>query len=80
MLQESCYIEYKKTIPSIRLALSRRFRDRLIESENLSLAMEVTTKCGLDPSAVWGAWGFAYLQAGMYPEARQNFSKVLKVL
>lgn len=57
----------------------RRLRDRLIENESLSLAMEVTTKCGLDPGAVWGAWGLAYLQVGKFKEARQKFSKFLKV-
>lgn len=41
--------------------------------------MEVTTKCGLDPGAVWGAWGLAYLQVGKFKEARQKFSKFLKV-
>ena len=59
--------------------LSRRLRDKLIENESLTLAMEVTTKCGLDAGAVWGAWGLAYLQVGKFKEARQKFSKFLKV-
>ena len=57
----------------------RRLRDRFIEDERLSLAMEVSTKCGLDPSGVWGAAGFALLQAGDFPGAREKFSRCMKV-
>ena len=59
--------------------LLRRLRDKLIENESLALAMEVTTKCGLDPGAVWGAWGLSFLQVGKFKEAREKFSKFLKV-
>ncbi|CAB3984966.1 zinc finger FYVE domain-containing 26 isoform X1, partial [Paramuricea clavata] len=69
-------------LPSIEDLMSsqtaRRLRDKLIENESLTLAMEVTTKCGLDAGAVWGAWGLAYLQVGKFKEARQKFSKFLK--
>ncbi|XP_028414314.1 zinc finger FYVE domain-containing protein 26-like isoform X2 [Dendronephthya gigantea] len=69
-------------VPSIEDLMSsqsaRRLRDKLIENESLSLAMEVTTKCGLDPGAVWGAWGLAYLQVGQFKEARKKFNKFLK--
>lgn len=57
----------------------RRLRDRFIEAERLSLAMEVSTKCGLDPSGVWGAAGFALLQAGDFPGAREKFARCMKV-
>ena len=57
----------------------RRLRDRFIEGERLSLAMEVSTKCGLDPSGVWGAAGFALLQAGDFPGAREKFARCMKV-
>ncbi|XP_064623470.1 zinc finger FYVE domain-containing protein 26-like isoform X2 [Lineus longissimus] len=57
----------------------RRLRDRLIEDERLSLAMEVSTKCGIDPSGVWAAWGIGCLQSGNYQEAREKFSRCLKV-
>ena len=57
----------------------RRLRDKLIEDEHLSLAMEVSTKCGIDPSDVWSAWGLACLTAGDYTAAREKFSKCLKV-
>jgi hypothetical protein len=51
----------------------------LIEDERLSLAMEVSTKCGIDPSGVWAAWGVGCLQAGNYQEAREKFNRCLKV-
>lgn len=69
-------------IPSLRDLMhpdsARRLRDRFIEAERLSLAMEVSTKCGLDPSGVWGAAGFALLQAGDFPGAREKFSRCMK--
>lgn len=70
-------------IPSLRDLMhpdsARRLRDRFIEDERLSLAMEVSTKCGLDPSGVWGAAGFALLQAGDFPGAREKFSRCMKI-
>lgn len=69
-------------IPSLRDLMrhdsARRLRDRFIEAERLSLAMEVSTKCGLDPSGVWGAAGFALLQAGDFSGAREKFSRCMK--
>ena len=59
--------------------LCRRLRDRFIEAERLTLAMEVSTKCGLDPSGVWGAAAFSLLQAGDFPGAREKFSRCMKV-
>ena len=41
--------------------------------------MEVSTKCGLDPSGVWGAAGFALLKAGDFTGAREKFSRCMKV-
>ncbi len=41
--------------------------------------MNISTKCGIDPSAMWSAWGMAKLRAGDYPGARDKFSKCLKV-
>lgn len=57
----------------------RRLRDRFIEAERFSLAMEISTKCGLDHSGVWGAAGFALLQAGDFSGAREKFSRCMKV-
>nr|XP_054759360.1 zinc finger FYVE domain-containing protein 26-like [Lytechinus pictus] len=69
-------------IPSIQqltqIDTARRIRDKLVLSERLSLAMEVSTKCGLDPGAVWAAWGLSCLQAGDYEGAREKLSKILK--
>ena len=57
----------------------RRLRDRFIEAERLPLAIEVSTKCGLDPSGVWAAAGFAHLQAGDFATAREKFARCMKV-
>ncbi|KAK6181134.1 hypothetical protein SNE40_009062 [Patella caerulea] len=56
----------------------RRLRDKLISDERLSLAMEVSTKCGLDSSGVWAAWGMALLHCGNYTGAREKFTHCLK--
>lgn len=57
----------------------RRLRDKLIEAERLPLAMEVSTKCGLDPTGVWAAWGMACLHSGDYSAGREKFTRCLKV-
>ena len=43
------------------------------------LAMEVSTKCGLDPTGVWVAMGMTCLQMGDFLGAREKFNKCLKV-
>lgn len=58
---------------------SRRLRDKIIESERFALAIDVTGKCGLDPGAVWFAWGLSQLKSGDLKDARDNFSKCLTV-
>ncbi|XP_036363256.1 zinc finger FYVE domain-containing protein 26-like [Octopus sinensis] len=55
-----------------------RLRDKLIEVERLPLAMEVSTKCGLDATGVWAAWGRACLRFRNYPLAREKFARCLK--
>ncbi|XP_078590684.1 zinc finger FYVE domain-containing protein 26-like isoform X2 [Branchiostoma floridae x Branchiostoma japonicum] len=69
-------------LPSIQELQSkdkaRRLRDRLIEDERLDLAMDFSTKCGLDSAGVWAAWGMAYLRTGNYQGAREKFSRCLK--
>lgn len=57
----------------------RRLRDKIIDSERFSLAIDVTGKCGLDPTAVWFAWGLSQLKSGDFKDARENFSKCLTV-
>jgi len=58
----------------------RRLRDKIIDSERFSLAIDVTGKCGLDPNAVWFAWGLSQLKSGDLRVARENFSKCLTPL
>jgi zinc finger FYVE domain-containing protein 26 len=56
----------------------RHLRDRLVEDELWMLAMEVSTKGGLDRNGVWAAWGKACLRAGCWDEARDKFSHCLE--
>jgi hypothetical protein len=51
---------------------------RLLDDERFQLAMNFSTKCGLDMNGVWSAWGFAKLRQGKYLEARAKFDKCLK--
>jgi zinc finger FYVE domain-containing protein 26 len=52
----------------------------LIKNERLGLAVEVSTKCGLDPAGVWAAWGMNCLNSGDFTTAREKFSRCLKVI
>lgn len=56
----------------------RHLRDRLVEEELWLLAMEVSTKSGLERTGVWAAWGKACLRAGCWKEAREKFSHCLE--
>uniref|UniRef100_A0A7N6A3N7 Zinc finger FYVE domain-containing protein 26 n=1 Tax=Anabas testudineus TaxID=64144 RepID=A0A7N6A3N7_ANATE len=55
-----------------------RLRNQLLEAEHYQLAVEVSTKSGLDPSGVWQAWAMASLKAGNLSGAREKFSRCLK--
>uniref|UniRef100_A0A8D0L948 Zinc finger FYVE domain-containing protein 26 n=1 Tax=Sphenodon punctatus TaxID=8508 RepID=A0A8D0L948_SPHPU len=55
-----------------------RLRNGLLEAEYYRLAIEVSTKTGLDPSGAWHAWGMACLKAGNLTGARERFSRCLK--
>ncbi|KAF7991123.1 hypothetical protein HCN44_002685 [Aphidius gifuensis] len=55
----------------------RRLRDLLTEKEQWSLALDVSTKSGLDTQCVWAAWGKASLKVGYYDIARDKFSRCL---
>lgn len=57
---------------------ARRVRNRLLEEERYNLAMNLSTKCGLDTQTVWASWGLAELHRGQYNEARAKFDKCLK--
>uniref|UniRef100_A0A8B9HD90 Zinc finger FYVE domain-containing protein 26 n=1 Tax=Astyanax mexicanus TaxID=7994 RepID=A0A8B9HD90_ASTMX len=71
-----------KYIPSLddilETAAITRLRNQLLEAEYYRLAVEVSTKSGLDPSGVWHAWGLACLKAGCLSGAREKFSRCLK--
>uniref|UniRef100_A0A674ITC9 Zinc finger FYVE domain-containing protein 26 n=1 Tax=Terrapene triunguis TaxID=2587831 RepID=A0A674ITC9_9SAUR len=55
-----------------------RLRNRLLEAEYYQLAVEVSTKTGLDPGGAWHAWGMACLKAGNLSSAREKLSRCLK--
>ncbi|KAG5266093.1 hypothetical protein AALO_G00249720 [Alosa alosa] len=71
-----------KDIPSLddilEAAAVSRLRNQLLESEYYQLAVEVSTKSGLDPAGVWHAWGMACLKAGFLSRAREKFARCLK--
>uniref|UniRef100_A0A8C5R6L3 Zinc finger FYVE domain-containing protein 26 n=1 Tax=Leptobrachium leishanense TaxID=445787 RepID=A0A8C5R6L3_9ANUR len=71
-----------KDVPSldeiVRPAAVIRLRNQLLEAEYYSLAIEVSTKCGLDPAGVWHAWGMACLKSDNLVGAREKFSRCFK--
>lgn len=71
-----------KYIPSLDEILETsavaRLRNQLLEAEHYQLAVEVSTKSGLDPGGVWQAWGMACLKAGHLSGAREKFARCLK--
>ncbi|XP_053476228.1 zinc finger FYVE domain-containing protein 26 isoform X4 [Ictalurus furcatus] len=71
-----------KYIPSLDDILETtavtRLRNQLLEAEYYQLAVEVSTKSGLDPSGVWHAWGMALLKARCLSAAREKFARCLK--
>ncbi|KAK3912489.1 Zinc finger FYVE domain-containing protein 26 [Frankliniella fusca] len=52
----------------------RRLQTQLLESELWQLALEVSTKAGLEKIGVWTSWGKALLRGGQWKEARDKFS------
>ncbi|CAG9766398.1 unnamed protein product [Ceutorhynchus assimilis] len=54
-----------------------RLTDKLLEREQWQLALEVSTKAGIDKSGVFVAWGISCLKAGSLVSAREKFSKCL---
>uniref|UniRef100_A0A673YWZ2 Zinc finger FYVE domain-containing protein 26 n=1 Tax=Salmo trutta TaxID=8032 RepID=A0A673YWZ2_SALTR len=71
-----------KYIPSLddilETAAVTRLRNQLLEAEYYQLAVEVSTKSGLDPGGVWQAWGMASLKAGNLTVAREKLCRCLK--
>lgn len=62
--------------PMSQLDTWRKLRDRLIEIELWSLALDVSTKAGLDAGSVWAAWGLICLKTGNF----QGISTMLLVI
>ncbi|KAI5705724.1 hypothetical protein M8J75_001226 [Diaphorina citri] len=61
--------------PLVGLNALRQLRDSLLKEERWSLALEVSTKAGLDYNSVWTVWGKACLKAGAWSDARNIFAK-----
>ena len=57
----------------------RKLRDKLLEEERMSLALEISTKFNLDKTGVWSNWGLFCIRAGDLPAARTKFQQCLKV-
>ncbi|KOC64689.1 Zinc finger FYVE domain-containing protein 26 [Habropoda laboriosa] len=55
----------------------RKLRDLLIEKEQWTLALDMSTKVGLDTQGVWVAWGKTWLKMRYFEEARDKFSHCL---
>lgn len=55
----------------------RKLRDLLTEKERWTLALDVSTKAGLDTQGVWAAWGKACLKVGHLEQAREKFHHCL---
>lgn len=51
----------------------RKLRDLLTEKERWTLALDVSTKAGLDTQGVWAAWGKACLKVGHLDQAKEKF-------
>ncbi|XP_076765550.1 zinc finger FYVE-type containing 26 spastizin [Xylocopa sonorina] len=56
----------------------RKLRDLLIEKEQWTLALDVSTKAGLDTQGVWVTWGKACLKMGYFDQAREKFFHCLE--
>lgn len=51
-----------------------------MKEERWKLALDISTKGGLDVMGVWSAWGMTCLKMGHYSNARKKFSYCLQVL
>nr|XP_022905639.1 zinc finger FYVE domain-containing protein 26 homolog [Onthophagus taurus] len=57
----------------LNTSVLRSVRDKLLELEQWSLGLEVSTKAGLDTTGIFAMWGKSFLQAGNLQLARQKF-------
>lgn len=55
----------------------RKLRDLFTEKEQWTLALDISTKSGLDTQGVWAAWGKACLKVGYFEQAREKFQHCL---
>lgn len=62
----------------INAGVLRRLRDKLLEQEQWALALEISTKVGLDKTGIFAAWGKSCLRAGCLKLAREKFQYCLE--
>lgn len=56
----------------------RRLIDKLIELEHWNVALEVSTKAGLDKTRIFAAWGTSCIKSGAFQLARDKFQYCLE--
>ncbi|XP_072390542.1 zinc finger FYVE domain-containing protein 26 homolog isoform X1 [Diabrotica undecimpunctata] len=61
--------------PYIDASILRRLIDRLLQREQWNLALEVSTKAGIDNTGVFAVWGKSCLKAGSLQLAREKFQR-----
>ena len=65
------------------LLYPRKTRDKLLESSDFRLSLELSIRGKLNPSPVWFAWGLSYFQHSAskekLTEAREKFAEYIKV-
>lgn len=68
-------VNSQSEITFIDTSVLRRLRDKLLEDEQWHVALEVSTKAGLDNSGVFAAWGKCCLKSGSLQLAREKFQR-----
>lgn len=66
-------------IDHLNFSLYRRLRDKLMEKEQFSLALEVTSKSGFESTPVHFLMGISRLKCGDLEKAREHLSRCLTV-
>eukprot|EP01087_Luapelamoeba_hula_P024804 TRINITY_DN9571_c0_g1_i1.p1 TRINITY_DN9571_c0_g1~~TRINITY_DN9571_c0_g1_i1.p1 ORF type:complete len:900 (+),score=149.53 TRINITY_DN9571_c0_g1_i1:278-2701(+) len=56
---------------------ARLLRDKLIAEDRMKLAIDVSTKCGIESEPAWAAWGMALLEMGRYNDAKEKLKYCL---
>ncbi|EDV28816.1 uncharacterized protein TRIADDRAFT_52065 [Trichoplax adhaerens] len=78
LLVNSCYYNLPSMKQLSKSGSIRRLRDQLLEDERYSLALEVSTKYGLDTQGVCFVWAKFCLKSGDFESAREKFSRCFK--